>query len=292
MISITRILCPVDQSPVSLRALEYAVQLARWYEARLRVIEVAALVLPPVGVAPADASPFAFTVQARRAMADELRAFVKPVDAAGVDVAFEIEQGDVVPCILRAAREWPADLIVMGTHGRGGFERFAVGSVAEKVLRKAPCPVATVPPHMAERPAGHSRTILCAVDFSPSSVRAAEFALSLAQESDARLLLLHVLEWPDGWERTLPELRREREAEARRLMAGLLPEEAAEWCRPDPIVAAGKASQEILRLAREHAADLIVLGVHGRTAVDLALFGSTAHAVLRESECPVLTVRS
>src|SRR5688572_28824990 len=110
-----------------------------------------------------------------------------------------IRSGSPAVEILRYAVEAEADLLVLGTHGRTGFERFMVGSVTEKVLRKAPCPVLSVPPHcegQPERPV--FGRILCGADFSEASDRASGFALSLAQEANGRLTLLHVVDWmPD-----------------------------------------------------------------------------------------------
>src|SRR5262249_49240582 len=104
--------------------------------------------------------------------------------------------GGPVTEILAQAADMSADLLVLGTHGRSGFERLFLGSVTEKVLRKASCPVLTVPPGLPDAvPASPIRyaCILCPVDFSESSLRALEYALSLAQETDARLAVLHVV---------------------------------------------------------------------------------------------------
>ena len=100
--------------------------------------------------------------------------------------------------IVANARKWRADLIVMGTHGRSGFERWVLGSVTEKVLRKAPCPVLTVPPPAGElHPDGSVlfRRIVCPVDFSGASLAALAYAVKLAEESRAEITVLHVLEW-------------------------------------------------------------------------------------------------
>jgi nucleotide-binding universal stress UspA family protein len=139
------------------------------------------------------------------------------------------------------------------------------------------------------------KQILCPVDFSEVSLHAVEHALSLAKVSDAGLTLVHVLE---GFEDettpttfSIPEYRRLREQDAQQGLKKLIPADASSWCRPETVVVVGKSYREIRRLAEQKHADLIVMGVHGRNPVDLMLFGSTTHHVVRESTCPVLTIR-
>jgi nucleotide-binding universal stress UspA family protein len=237
------------------------------------------------------------TPEDRRRLDDAVRAFVaETLPDGGVDVV--IKDGLVVPEIVATARDMSADLIVMGTHGLSGFERMMLGSVAEKTLRKAPCPVLTIPhlaPEAATLPVTF-RTILCAIDFSRPSMRGLEYALSLAQESGGRLLLMHVLEGlPEEESRfathyNVLEYQHMREREAKEELAATIPEEARTWCETEVAVAHGKPYRELLRTAGERQPDLIVLGVQGRGAVDLALFGSTTQHVLRQALCPVLTV--
>jgi nucleotide-binding universal stress UspA family protein len=299
MIQIRRILCPTDFSDHSRHAFDHAVALARWYDAQITVLHVQPLV-PSATVFPPVMSPITLDPIPRDRVIDEVRRFSEPATAAGVRTDVALGQGPVPAEILDLARALPADLLVMGTHGRGGFERLVLGSVAEKVLRKACCPVLTVPP-LAEPGVGAGpplfARILCPVDFSPSSMKALGYALSLAQEAKASLTVLHVLEWsPDQDVREHRHFdvlgyRRYLEEEALRSLHAAIPEEARLWCQTHEVVAAGKARLEIARAAREGKADLIVMGVQGRGAVDVMLFGSTAHHVIRESHLPVLTIR-
>jgi universal stress protein A len=158
--------------------------------------------------------------------------------------------------------------------------------------------VLTVRPSEAQvAPAPLFKRILCPVDFSSCSERALEYAVSLAQEADARITLLHVLDWPLEAPRAsagfdIGDYREVLAAEARERLRVLVPDEARQWCEPAEEVAAGKPYREILRAAREGASELIVMGVHGRGPLDLALFGSTTHHVVREASCPVLVVRA
>jgi nucleotide-binding universal stress UspA family protein len=206
-----------------------------------------------------------------------------------------------MPAIPVAVGFPPADLVVMGTHGHSGFVRWTLGSVTEKVLRRSPCPVLTVGPAGAGAVAPEGgpvfKRILCALDFSPSSDRALRYALSLAQEADARLSLLHVLDWPleeprDAGGFDLAGYRRRLEEEARERLRAAVPEAARDWCKPEERLEAGRPWQAIVRVAGELGAELIVMGVQGRGALDLMLFGSTTHNVVREAACPVLTIRA
>lgn len=295
MADIRHVLCPVDFSDFSRHALHHAAALARWYGARLSVVHVyvnlPTLDLPPLALMPGD--------QAR--LLKELGEFTA---ASGLDVSPElivIEAGSVQDGVLGQVAALGADLLVLGSHGRSGFERLFLGSVTEKLLRKAPCPTLVVPrrgPDAAPAAPVRFRRILCPVDFSGSSLDAAALAFSLAEEADAQLTLLHVVEIPPGVrsEPGVPGLDLERfqtttEGRARQRMEALVPAGAREYCTVHTSVADGSAHREILRVAGEQTADLIVMGVRGRGAVDLMLFGSTSHHVIRAATCPVLVVR-
>lgn len=297
MININRILVPCDFSDFSARAIEHARALAHWYDAEITVLFAMPLLTSvealPVGLGPVAARPV--SIEAVRA---ELEKFVASAGHDGVSCDCVVAEGNPVDQILNRARLLPADLLVMGTHGRSGFERWVLGSVTEKVLRKARAPVLTVSHHTLQMPEGgrppFSR-ILCATDFSESSLRALEYALSLAQEGYAQISLLHVIEsLPDA--RPLPpgfdlKLYRDTiEEETAERLRTAVPANAPDWCRPQTRLTHGKAHEEILRVAQEERSNLIVMGVQGRTALDLMLFGSNTGHVIRGSTCPVLTI--
>jgi nucleotide-binding universal stress UspA family protein len=187
----------------------------------------------------------------------------------------------------------------MGTHGRRGYQRWLLGSVTERMLRKAACPVLTVP-HEASGLASSPEqwtTIVCPVDFSPGSLAALEYALSLAQQVCARLVLLHVVEWfleEAAASNAYPEFARYYRAlhdEAVDRVRALIPEGARDWCRPEERITRGKPYEAILEVAAETSASVIVMGAQGRTGLGLALFGSTTQHVIRAAACPVLCVR-
>ena len=297
MAGFERILCPVDKSEFSVRALQYAVALQQSNRAVLTVLAVRPRETPP-------ALWTAYPVFPPRNPMDpeveeaELRGFIhRAVGAALAKVS--VREGLISREILHAARDIPADLIVMGTHGTRGLERWLLGSVAENVLRHAACPALTVPPHVPEPPeasAAPFKTVLCAIDFSRDSQRALRVAQDVARADGGRLVVVHALEHLAGASPALTahvnvaELRRTLERDAWQRLEELLPMAARAECDTSIVLADGKASPEVLRVAAAYEADLIVLGVHGRNAVDLALFGSTTRQVLHRATVPVLTV--
>lgn len=300
MIEIKRILCPVDYSAHSRRAADYACAIARWYGATvtgLHVLEPIPSLLPPRasdGLYP----PFAFTQEDLKQFQTRLETFMRDGAAARPVEALVVE-GGVSMEIVRIAREIAADLIVMGTHGRSGVDRLLLGSTTEKLLRKTPCPLLTVPPHAPDAVPAPAlfRRILCAVDFSPSSLRALSFAASLAEEADARLCVIHIVEPPSVFEpvpmgasggaASAEEVR----AGARRRLDGVVSRDARVDSHVSEVVMSGKPYREIVREATAQASDLIVMGAHGGMLGALA-FGSTTNHVVREATCPVLTLRA
>jgi nucleotide-binding universal stress UspA family protein len=157
-------------------------------------------------------------------------------------------------------------------------------------------PVLTVPPRAQATSKLPFQEVLCPVDFSSCANAAVRLALSIAEEGDANLTILHVLE-PVGdapiatRHFNVPEFRREYQQWANGQLQALLLDDAADRCRPTTRVAEGKAYVEILNAAAHDGTDLIVMGVHGRNPLDLMLFGSTTNQVVRRATCPVLTVR-
>lgn len=299
MLEIRRILCPIDFSDASRHALAHAVLIGQWYGSHITALHVGSpmiLPTPPVlfSESPGQVLPGKTN---RQEVEDHVLEWLSPARSAGLHSDVIIDEGNAAASILEHATSLSADLIVMGTHGRGGFERLMLGSVAEKVLRKAKCPVMTVPPPAVATSKLPFARLLCPVDFSDSSIVALRFAFSLAQESNARLILLHVFEWPSdeaSARRVLEtsEFHRQWEAETRQRLEALISDDVRNWCMPESKLAFGKAYQQILSLAASEQVDLIVMGVQGRNALDLMLFGSTTNQVVRQASCPVLTLRS
>ena len=312
MTEINTILCPVDFSAFSRHALAHGVQIAKWFNSHLIVFYVYPPPLPPPPVlysglpGPIPVEPFPpLTTSPEQTQSDviaELTKFAASVDTTGVQVRIVAQPGSPVRDILDQARAVNSDLVVLGTHGHTGFDRFVLGSVTEKILRKAPCAVLTVPPPVSAPPAEPVqlfKRILCPMDFSDASLKALEYALSLAREADAELLLMHVIQGlPDAPDWQLPagpsvaEYLRLSEEHALKRLRSAVPEDAQAWCRPETLTSTGKPYEEILRVAAERDARLIVMGVHGRNPIDRFFFGSTTNHVVRAATCPVLTLRS
>jgi nucleotide-binding universal stress UspA family protein len=296
-LQLRRILCPIDFSDTSRRALEYGVAIARWYKAELAALYVGPAIVQPVNLAEYPA-PMPLEPPRETLMRD-LEQMLGAAEAQDLRTTVAIEHGGAVQQILKLAEALPADLIVLGTHGRGGFERLMLGSGADKVVRKAVCPVITVP-RAAEEASASARfsRIVCATDFSEGSRAALSWALAFAGTPDARLTLVHVLDWPDVPEEgepfasTLTEARDRWLEQLRRRVHEALPAEARSGVTVEEVLATGTPYKEILQAAAERRADLIVMGVHGRGALDLRLFGSTTSEVLRRAACSVLTVRA
>ena len=287
--TIATILCPIDLSDFSKPALAHAAALSRWYQAEVTVLHVFAAVMPPatLGTCPGWMLQ---VPEARDQITNELQSMLEPFTTAGVALNLHTAEGNPASEIIRHASELHADLVVMGTHGRGGFDRFALGSVTEKVLRKAPCPVLTLPPDAASTiGAVRHHHIVCPTDFSPSADVAIRWTLSLARVSQAAVTILHVIETANDCEH---EQQTTHRADAARALHSLVTAFVTRGDRVTERIAHGKPCREILSIASECDADLIVIGVRGRGPVDLTLFGSTTNHVVRRAACPVLTIRS
>jgi nucleotide-binding universal stress UspA family protein len=300
MTSIRRILCPVDFSRFSHHALEQAIDLAHEFDAEVVVLHASAVApvtaLAPIG-APIPLEPARLTREERRLITTQLHEFTGEVDAGGLMVSSRLVEQEPVAAIIDAAAAWPADLIVLGTHGRTGFERLMLGSVSEKVLRKASCPVLTVPQRtFSVRHRLTAGPILCPIDFSAASLRALEYATSIAAPDGAGVHVLNVIElfaegggMRDELVLDTPDFRAALIHHAQHHLHEAVNDAMRRGCPITESVVMGKAYLEILRVAAAAEAALIVLGVRGRSPADLLLFGSTTQHVVRQSQCPVLT---
>jgi len=275
-----RILCPSDFSVLSGRARDYAIALARSFHAELMALHVFPLVVASTGGVPYFPAGLPVRGVPHAQILEDLRCFLEPAIGPRIPVQIAIREGDPAERIVEHARERCADLIVMGTHGRRGFDKWLLGSVTETVVRQASCPVLTVSrvQHDAGVPGSVSlRKILCAVDLSRISAKTVRYALSLSRKMDGELLLVHILEgFPEGV--------------ARQFLKAMVPAQLRGSCQVEETVQGGKPPVEILRLASERAVDLIVMGMHRGNALDRFFWGSTTQRVVRDAVCPVLTI--
>jgi nucleotide-binding universal stress UspA family protein len=291
-----RMLCPIDFSEASRRALLHALGIARRQECGITVLHVqSAFAL----AAQVEAGLY---VNVLPSVQDAVVDFVaKTANDVAPDIRMVSTTGAVVETIIEQAERESCDLIIMGTHGRSRISRVLLGSVTECVLREARCPVMTIPA-IAGTPANGERElfdpILCPSDFSPSCSKALKLVLSIREHADARLILLHVLQGPAFADGALPlpvvaeidadDWRREALA---RLEHGL-PEDARSRGRHQALVMSGRPSENILRIAQEEHAGLIIMGVQSRGTIDRLLFESTTREVIHAAQCPVLSIRA
>ncbi len=293
MLKIQRILCPIDFSGFSSKAYDYAESLARHYGAKLFLEHVVRPVTEPYAYWMYPGGVVYISSGLRASAEKQLQEFLKTHAHNGTPTERVVREGVATESILSFAEEQRMDLIVMGTHGRQGFDHLRMGSVTEKVLRKARCPVLAVrkPAHDFVSPAEKRndpvklRKILFCTDFSEHSDRALEYALSLAMEYNAELTLLNVLE-------DAPPSKdlQSTTAEVVRRLEAPVPKDARDWCTIKSMLRIGRPYQEIIQLALEAQTDLVIMGVRGRNALDLAVFGSTTHRVIQLGSCPVLAV--
>jgi len=298
MLEIKLILCPIDFSEFSVRAYRHALSLAEHYRAKLVALHIVELFrFPSVGFAASAGLYDEFCQAVRESGKEQLQEFVKNRTHDEIQPELEVHQGIASDSILSFAQARKADVIVMGTHGRRGYDRLMLGSVTDRVMRRAPCPLLAVcqPPHesvAADMAAGkergrvhHLSRILFCTDFSENSERALNYAISATAEYDAELTLLHVLE-----EAASPSKTEEAIAAATEQLDKLIPPEGPKTLRIKTAVRLGKPYRQIIQLALETQTDVVVMGVHGRGALDLAVFGSTTYRVMQLGPCPVLAV--
>jgi nucleotide-binding universal stress UspA family protein len=296
-VDVRRVLCPVDFSEFSARALEHAVRVANFFGATVHAMHVVPSLfeaIEPVLISP-DAAPEGPREKASRELAD----FVEPFGEWRVAIERSVRMGSPAHEIELMAAELPADLVVMGTHGRKGLSHLVLGSVTEKVMHRVPCPVLAVGGGQTAPPqAPPYRRILCPTKLMPASQLAVDFALALAAESNAAVEFLHVIESmpstadgdPFEGAPEFAELRGRMVAEADAELRSSIPPGLGNWCDVRRTIATGDAAPAILEAARTGAAEVIVMGAHAHT-IDRALFGSTVHRVIREAPCAVLVVR-
>jgi nucleotide-binding universal stress UspA family protein len=282
-VQLTNILYATDFSGHSNAALPYALSIARKYGSKVFAVHVVSL-----SPFPSSSPTIALQAMAAQAVREAKEAMMKfDSQLRGIPHKVLIGKGDISKELSRIAAAEHIDLIVLGTHGRTGVSKVLMGSVAEKIFRQAPCPVLTVGANVCGEPdvAVEMRTILYPTDFSPDSLAAAPYAISIAQEHQARLYLLHVTKGP---------VDNATESSLKERLLDLIPREAKLWCEPKVYVEFGSASEKILGLGEELAVDIIVLGV--KRAPRLAgasrhLAMATAYKVITGAVCPVLTVR-
>jgi nucleotide-binding universal stress UspA family protein len=283
MISLQRILVPHDFSEPAIAAQEYAAALAKTFNARLDILHVRqrsagdTIVEFPVGI----------EERLDDAVRQRLLELVKTQETTAGDLDLQVWSGTPHLEITRYAKERAIDLIVMGTHGRRGLAHAVMGSVAEKVVRTAPCPVLTI---RRGEPNFAAPKILVATDFGPASETALVYGRTLARVFGGTLHLLHVIE--NSFLRAVVTDPHALEARARQHVAELLTDDDRRRLHATAdLDVSDTPAQAIVEYASKINVNLLVVGTHGRAAMEHLLAGSVAERVVRTASCPVLTVR-
>jgi nucleotide-binding universal stress UspA family protein len=288
MIQLKKILAATDFSPVSMRALDYAVSLARRYDSHIYLTHVISLDAYPL--ATPEVTVGLVNTQRRNAenKIQELL-FSGRLNEVSHDIL--IEEGALWPTLSGVIEKNEVDLVVVGTHGMGAVQKLLIGSGAEQIFRQCTRPVLTVGPAVDGRitPEAELKNILFATDFGPGSDREVAYAFSLGQEHGANVTLLHVVKHLEDYSEAGMALKRDA---LRHQLQDLVPTGGDVWCQTQFRMAVGEPTDEILRIAREINADLIVMGAKARSGLAGHVPGTKAYKIVSQAHCPVLTVRS
>ncbi len=299
--TVRNVLFATDFSPISEAALPYATAICRRFGSTLHAAHILSDTTLLMATGGVDYVSMGTIYDSAHFDAKEKLEQIS-VRCEGITHRNHVGHGPVWSCLEGIIQQNEVDLIVVGTHGRTGFGRLLLGSVAESILRRAPCPVLTVGPKVSGRaklptlpvdrrdlapPELELQQLLFATNFEPNAAANAKAVVSLAESFESRLTLLHVIEdytqlgsRPGPIEDAVGRLR------------DLIPKEAALQYAPETVVEFGRAAEQILRMASEREADLIVLGARPAAEVGTThLPWSTARHVIAGAHCPVLTLR-
>lgn len=303
-IGFKQVLVATDFSDGSERALAYAIAIARRYGSELSVVHA----IPPEPRNQIPLEPLPRELDRRRLEAeDQMKQLGKKERMNDLRHHLLLEQGPVWKVLSSVIQRENVDLLVLGTRGRGGLGKLALGSVAEEVLRLAPCAVLTIGPHVptADLSTTKLRRILFATDFGAASAKAFPYALSLAEDDQAKLVLLHMV--PPMPEADLgpaaygpstyaaeqfTEWQRTKRDESVRKLKGLLPPGTNLAEKPEYVAGTDFVPEGILDAAVTHRIDLIVMGANRTPSPRMAAHIPWAliHEVICHAKCPVLTV--
>ena len=286
--NIKNVLVPVDFSPPSRLAVDHAVSLAREFQGRLTLLHV-------VESVPAFADSFRIETAGIQKEQEEqalrmLSALLGAEDQDDLDLRVVIKSGDIKGEICEAIREAKADIVVMGTHGRGLFGRLFIGSITEGILRKVSIPVLTICHVVQPR---EFKRILFATDLSGGSEQAFDFALEFARTVHSDLVILHAIHnMGSAYEgvETLADVNEYSVDEAKARLATFRAGADRSKIKAETIVVEDVPADAILKAADEQVPDLILIAVQKKGLVERALLGTTAERVVREAKVPVLCV--
>jgi len=286
MQSTCKILAAADRSPHATHVIQYAIDIAKTIGAEIDFLYV--------DVPREESYDKQVEIHRRRFIGEQLAAR----DATGLTVQFAAEK-DITPApgILRYADENQCTMIVMGTHGRRGFRALVLGSVAQEVIRFAPCPVFTVSGRDAEQ--SHNdmmHRILVPIDFSRHAIGALKYARSFADQIGASMEIIHIVEdtfhpaFYGPFHQSIYDVNPEIEGLSRRNIVRLLERTGGYDQRTNIEVFKGHPSRDIATWAKKHGSDLIVMATHGLTGMQHLFIGSVAERTVQLAPCPVVTI--
>jgi len=299
-VQLERILCTTDFSEASNRSVVFGQLLAQEFGATLYVCHI--IDLSSVAIyGEFQVDPVGQQERIRVDAEDQLQQLLGSLPVQWESI---IDVGQPSEEIGRIVEEKQIDLVISATRGRSGLKRLILGSVTERLMRSLTCPLLVVrskdpaPPDPAD-PSIQLGKILIGCDFSGDSRLAVEYGLSLAQEFEAELHLVHVIAPP-----TYPEFLKTGTSAAHGIqdhvlselltqkLQDLVPGEARNWCRLHTALLEGPPYQELIEYADRQSMDMIVMGMRGHGLVRTLLLGSTTDRVVRHTPCPVLVVSS
>lgn len=295
------VLIAFDFSEASRKALHHALAAARHYKAKFYLAHV----VSALGYSIAGKQALHLAVEGAQRDAEKLeRELLKDGSLAGLEHEFIVREGNVWEQLEQVIKEKQVDMVVVGTHGRGGLGKLVLGSVAEQIFRHADCLVDTVGPgsyedSLPERSAA-GRAFMFPTDFSAASLHALPHAISFANQFAAKLVVLHVLPSipiPEGfhWSKTgdLPEMREKARIASQRQFEELHLNKVRLTAKPEFVVKFGTPGAQILLASNAMKADLVILGLKRRTHVETVshMPWDIAYEIVRDAHCPVLTIR-
>jgi len=294
-ISLKNILLATDFSEASEKAFNYAVAVARHHGSKIFLMHV----MPPDSIAFMLESP---DQHQRGEVQRQMDSMASRSELNQIPHETVIRAGSVWSIVAAVIRQQDIELVVLGTHGRSGFRKLVLGSVAEEVVRRAGCPVLTVGPHIDANlsKAAVFERILFATDFHSASEKALDYAVYFANEQKARLMLLHVMPptalpgpGQSFWnEPAITQWQTKVNASVTEKLQMLLPPGVRLWSEPEYLVGFDFIADGILKTAAARKADLIITGAKRPTFAKLSAhsLGAIAYQVIRRANCAVLTV--
>jgi nucleotide-binding universal stress UspA family protein len=293
---INTIFCATDFSKLAEEVVAYGITLAKEFNAKLLVCHV--VDFPTVSMyGEAVSGP----IEHQNRFMDYARSEIsRLIGDASVDSQAIVTLGNTTEEISRLVIEFNADLVITATHGRSGLKRFFLGSVTERLMRTLPCPLLVLRGSEEERETKFHKfpfkRILVGCDFSSDSDLAFKNSLSMAQEFQSELHMIHVVE-PTGYKDLFKMAAVQGEKFKQDLfdmikgrLQSMVPEDALNWLTLHTHLLVGKPYEEIIRYAEINDIDLIVLGIRGHGMVEDFLVGSTTDRVIRRAPCPVLSI--